>query len=297
MTCGLDAAPAFAGDSSASQQKRADTPSTAAGEAIEAYFDNWDARVRAARAAQPEWSSPLVTTTAILEQRIRFDVAFQHAGNGADTTNIDNGKGVDLIVGESTEIQISTAPYVIRSTPSGKNELSGFNDWPFLRIKERLLSSPDDAGDYVVSTWVQMQAPTGIPALSNDALTVLPTLGFGKGFGPIVIQGTIGSVIPTANEDTLGIQLAGNLAFQYHLWRFLWPQMEANWTHYFGSPRGGKDQVFLTPGVVLGSFPLKEGLGFTVGVGYQVAVEPHFQASPLLPAYDHAWITTIRFRF
>src|SRR5271155_2064770 len=38
------------------------------------------------RASQPAWSSPLVTTTAMLEQRLRFDVEQQHSGNGVDTT-------------------------------------------------------------------------------------------------------------------------------------------------------------------------------------------------------------------
>jgi hypothetical protein len=41
------------------------------------------------RASQPAWSSPLVTTTAMLEQRLRFDVEQQHSGNGADTTELD----------------------------------------------------------------------------------------------------------------------------------------------------------------------------------------------------------------
>jgi hypothetical protein len=239
----------------------------------------------------------MVTTTAMLEERVRFDTAFQHAGNRADTTNIDGGKGVDLIVGETTEIQIAAAPYVIRTTPSGKGELSGFNDWPFFRIKERVFSSPEDAGDYVVSAWVQTEAATGIAALTTHAFTVLPTLGWGKGVGPFVVQGTFGAVIPTADENTLGTQLASNWAFQYHLWRVLWPQMEINWTHYLDGQHGGKDQVFLTPGVVVGRFSLTDRLKFTVGAGYQFAVAPHYQASPLLPAYNYAWLVTARLSF
>ncbi|MFZ0695047.1 MAG: hypothetical protein WAN51_13050 [Alphaproteobacteria bacterium] len=297
VTGALDASAAFAGDTSLSQPESVGAPSTTIGGAIKTYFDSWEERVQTARATQPEWSSPLVTTTAMLEERVRFDIAFQRTGNGADMTDIDGGKGLDLIVGESTEIQIAAAPYVIRTAPSGKGQLSGFNDWPFFRIKERLFSSPQDAGDYVVSAWVQTQAATGISALTNHAFTVLPTLGFGKGFGPFVIQGTFGAVIPTAYEYTLGTQLASNLAFQYHLWQVLWPQMEINWTHYLGGQRGGKDQVFLTPGVVVGRFLLTDRLKFTVGAGYQFAIEPHYQASPLLPAYNHEWLVTTRLTF
>jgi hypothetical protein len=36
---------------------------------------------------------------------------------------------------------------------------------------------------------------------------------------------------------------------------------------------------------------------FTVGVGYQQAISPNYQAKPLIPAYDHAWIVTTRVGF
>lgn len=293
---GFSPSVANAADASSPLAEDAAPPAALPG-ALERYFDEWNARVDAARASQPTWSSPLVTTTAMLEERARFDTAFQHAGNGAATTDIDGGKGVDLIVAEATEIQLAAVPYFIRTTPSGKGELSGFNDWPFFRIKERLFSSPETDGNYIVSAWVQTQAATGIAPLSNHVFTVLPTLGFGKGFDALVIQGTFGAVLPTAHEQTVGNQLASNLAFQYHLGQFFWPQMEINWTHYLDGSRDGKDQVFLTPGIVVGRFSLTGRLKFTFGIGYQFAVEPHYQASPLLPSYNHAWLLTTRLSF
>jgi hypothetical protein len=264
---------------------------------IETFFDDWDQMVRTARATQPTWSSPVVTTTALLEQRLRFDFESQRAGNGAETQVIDNGKGLDLIVGPDSEVQLAAPAYEIRSTANGKNQFSGFNDWAFLRFKQRLASSPEDAGDYIVSAWVQLQAASGIAQLTNHVFTVLPTLGFGKGFGPFVVQGTVGGVVPTSDENTIGAQFAGNVAFQYHVWERLWPEIEVNWTHFIDGPRDGKDQVFLTPGLVVGRFALSERLRCTFGVGYQFAVEPHFQSSPLLPSYNHAWIVTTRFNF
>src|ERR1700722_14336496 len=48
----------------------------------------WEAWVARARATQPNWSPPLVTTTGLLEQRARFDVDLQPSGNGTSTTNI-----------------------------------------------------------------------------------------------------------------------------------------------------------------------------------------------------------------
>jgi hypothetical protein len=268
------------------------------GDAIAAYFANWDERVRIARATQPTWSSPVLTTTALLEERFRFDLALdERAANGATTTIIDGGKGLDLIVGPSTEIQVAADPYQIRTTPNGKGQFSGFADWPFFRIKERLASSPEDAGNYVVSTWLQVQAPTGIQQLTNHAWTLLPTVGYGKGFDRFVFQGTFQAVIPTSHETTLGIQVVSNLALQYHLLQYCWPQIEVSWTRFVDGPKNGKDQVFLVPGLVLGRFSLTDRFKLTVGAGYEFAVEPHFQPSPLLPTFNHAWLVTTRLSF
>ncbi len=273
-------------------------PVAALGEGpVAAWFADWDRRAAAARARQPEWSSPVVTTTALLEQRARFDTSFQQAGNRSDTISLDGGKGLDLIVSPTQEIQVAVDPYVIRTTASGKGQVTGFNDWPVVRFKQRLASSPRGAGDYVVSAWLQAQAPTGVAALSSRAFTLLPTLGFGKGVGRFVAQGTVGAVVPTAHEGRLGTQLTANVALQCQVLRVLWPQIEVNWTRYLDGLRGGKNQVFLTPGLVIGRLPITRRLRFTFGVGYQAALAPRYRPSPLLPAYNHAWIITTRMSF
>jgi hypothetical protein len=53
----------------------------------------------------------------------------------------------------------------------------------------------------------------------------------------------------------------------------------------------------LTPGVVIGRFALNDDLRFTFGFGYQFAVSPKYQPSPLTPAYNHAWLFTSRINF
>ncbi len=261
---------------------------------IAAYLARWADRAREVRLSQPEWSSPLVTTTALLEQRLRFDAAFQHAGNGADTAVLDGGKGLDLIVGRTEELQVGSVPYDVRS---GSGRFTGFGDWPFVRFKQRLASSPASAGNYVLSAWLQVQAPTGAMAVTNHAWTLLPTLGFGKGWGAFDVQGTVGAVIPTAHEGTAGTQVVSNTAFQYRLLGVLWPQVEVNWTYFPDGRRGGKHQVFLTPGLVVGRFPLAPRVNLTVGAGYQSAITPTYRASPATPVYDHAWILTSRVSF
>jgi hypothetical protein len=261
------------------------------------FFSTWAAVAKQARATQPTWSSPLVTTTGLLEQRLRFDLSGQHAGTGADTTVVDGGKGLDLIVSDSNEIQIAAPAYDIRTTPSGKGEFSGFADWAFLRVEQRLASSPESGGNYVVTAWLQVQAPTGIAPLTSSAWTYLPTMAFGKGWGDFDIQATVGGVLPASHVSTLGDQIQTNVAFQYHLLNVLWPQMEVNWTYYADGQRGGINQVFLTPGLVIGRFRLADHLLFTFGAGYQFAVTPDFRPNPLTPAYNHAWLLTSRFNF
>ena len=257
----------------------------------------WSSRAAEARAGQPDWSSPVVTTSALLEQRVRYDTSFQHAGNGSDTIDLDGGKGLDLIVSNTQEVQIAAIPYVIRTTPEGKGDVTGFGDWPFVRFKQRLASAAAGSGDYILSAWMQVQAPTGRGALSNRAFTLLPTLGFGKGWAPFVVQGTVGATIPVAYEARTGSQIGTNVALQYHLARYFWPQLEMNWTYYVDGQRGGKNQVFLTPGIVVGRFPISDRLKFTFGVGYQSAVAPAYRATPLLPSYNHAWIVSTRMSF
>jgi hypothetical protein len=262
------------------------------------YFAQWANRVAAARATQPTWTSPIATGTAILEERLRVDASFQSAGNGADTWNVPvPNRGLQLIVGETEEIEIGGIPYFNRTTPSGAGNASGIGDWPFLRFKQRLASSPESGDNYIVSILFGLQAPTGISAFSNDAYTLLPTLAFGKGFGNFIIQGTFGAVIPTAHQSIFGTQITGNIAFQYRFERIFWPELEVNWTNYQGGLRSGANQVFLTPGIVIGRFRLSDRVGFTFGFGYQSAIAPPFRASPLLPTYNHAWLFTTRLSF
>ena len=250
-----------------------------------------------ARASQPEWSSPLVTTTGLLEQRFRFDVARQHVGNGADITALDGGRGIDLIVSGSNEIQIGLAPNEIRSAAPGAPGVVGFGDWPFMRIEQRLASGPRDAGDYVLTTWLQLQAPVGVSRLTNHSWIYTPTLAFGKGWGAFDVQGTVGVVLPASHTATLGNQLQSNLALQYHLLTVLWPELEANWTWYTDGQRGGLNQLYLTAGLVVGRFQLTRELKLTLGGGYQFAVAPDYRPKPLTPAYQHTWLFTSRVNF
>jgi hypothetical protein len=261
------------------------------------FLSDWDAVAKAARAQQPDWASPIATTTGLLEQRFRLDLEDQHAGNGAATLILDGGKGLDVIVSETNEIQVGLAPYEFRSSSFSGNGHEGFGDWAFVRVEQRLAASPSREGNYVVTTWLQVQAPTGAAPFTNGAWTFLPTLALGKGWGAFDMQATVAGVLPTANVALLGHQVQSNVAFQYHLEQMFWPELEINWTYYPDGQRAGLNQVFLTPGFTVGRFHLSAATSLTVGIGYQVALSPSYRAKPLTPVYGNALLLATRINF
>jgi hypothetical protein len=264
---------------------------------ISDFLARWEAASKSARTEQPSWSSPIATTTPMLEQRFRFEVEDQHSGNGARTTILDGGRALDLIVSESDEIQFALAPYEFRSRTSSSPSHTGFGDWAFLRLKQRLASSPEDKGDYVLSAWLQVQAPVGVGAFTKGAWIFQPALGFGKGWGRFDVQSSIAGIIPTANVALLGRQIQSNTAFQYHVGKNLWPELEMNWTYYPDGLRGGLNQVFLTPALTVSRLRLSEATTFTTGIGYQIALAPSYRAKPLTPAYGNALLYSARINF
>jgi hypothetical protein len=261
------------------------------------YFLHWYDRVHEAQATQPHWMTPIATVTPRLEEEIRFDTQFQQLGTGAQVTNIDGGKGLELIPTTMNEILINAPAYQERTVKSPEH---GFSDWNFLTIKQRIVSAPEDKGNYIFSAFLGVQAPMLSSPFTNKAWVITPTLAGGKGWGDFDIQATIGSPIPLSHESTIGTSLVTNVAFQYHFLEYFWPELEFNDTYWFdGSQRAHRNQLFITPGIVFGRFALGNGLKGIIGVGYQFAVDPQEPVlSPALtPTYDHAVILTSRLAF
>jgi hypothetical protein len=265
------------------------------GNPVADYFAHWFDRVDEVKATQPFWMTPIATVTPRLEEEFRYDQYWEHMGNGADLTNFDSGKGLELIPTESNEVLINLPPYEERTR---KKAADGLGDWPVLTIKQRFLSANEAHGNYVVSGFLGVQAPIGLAAFTNHAWMITPTLAAGKGWGNFDIQATVGVPIPLSHERDIGTSVVTNVALQYHLATYFWPEFEANSTYWADGPRGGKTQVFLTPGIIFGRFPIADRVKLILGVGYQFALTPRLTTTPVLtPTYQEAWILTVRTAF
>lgn len=250
------------------------------------FVEKWQARVSQTQADQPHWITPLVTVTPRLEQEFRFDVLRQLTPTG-ELVNLGAGKGLELIPSRNIEIIIAAPPaYLIHNNAAIKD---GFGDQSFL-LKYRLASGNEEHGKYILTFFLGGSIPTGSYRNGSVAAVVTPTIAVGKGFGLFSVQSTLGVGLPVDSLNRLGHPVAWNTAFQYHVRRFLWPQLEVNSTFNEGGTNDGKKQTFLTPGLVVGRIPLHNRLGFTFGTGMQIAAT-HFHT------FDHNLIFTARLPF
>jgi hypothetical protein len=261
---------------------------------IQNFLDRWAEIAREAKASQPNWMTPIATVTPRLEQEFRSDQFFEHQGNGADPDVYGGSKGLEFIPTTTNEVLINLPPYNQRS---GVNSARGWGDWPAVTIKQRLLSANKENGDYIVTAFFGVQAPTGEVPFTNDAWVVTPTLAAGKGWGDFDIQATVGVPIPLEHESTIGTSIVSNVVFPYHIAKYFWPEFEVNYTHWADGERADKDQVFLMPGLILGRFKVAEDMNLIVGAGYQFAVTPLTTKPVLTPTYDSNWILTTRLSF
>jgi len=263
---------------------------------VAAYFETWFQRVARAQSEQPAWVAPLVAPPPFLVEQLRYDQYVEHLGNNASVRNFGVNRGLQLIPTGTEEIDIALPNYIERDnrTPG-----TGFGDWQFALFKQRLASGSPNNGNYVASAWLSATAPVGSSRFTNHVFFLSPNVGGGKGWGNFDIQATFGASIPTSSSHLYGDSLLGNMVLQYRFEKIIWPEVELNWTDWLnGTQRGGKNQLLMTVGAVVGKVALWKRLSVSLGLGYQFPLAPTYRAQPaILPAYSRNWIASLRVPF
>ena len=252
----------------------------------DSWVDAWLRNTDKARALQPHYTAPIVTTHVILVQQYRYDMSWQQDSPGTSTTaNYGASRGLEIVPTTRLEIGISPPNYLVHD--STKQDGIGDLAW---QVKFRAFSATEGKGDYFVGFFMGGTLPTGTPANGAGHATLSPTFAAAKGLGNWDVQSTVGASLPLSGTNTLGRSIIFNTAVDYRIRGIVWPMLEQNSTFWSGGSLDGKKETFLTPGLILGSFRVKDRLRVAVGGGFQTAVTPYHQ-------YNHRWILSLRFPF
>jgi hypothetical protein len=236
------------------------------------FFAKWESRTTATQAKQPSWPPPLVSPYPMLIQVFRADFTRQITPTQTSTWNYGAGRGLNLIPGFNSEVDVYYAPYLQHNTPKVKD---GFGDVGFL-YKYRILSKNEKDGNYMLSAQLSATIPTGSYSNGSPDSSISPTLLAGKGFGKLDVISCLGGTLPTEETNKVGRSIAWNTTAQYHLSKYVWPELESNATWFFAGKNNGKMQNFLTPGILFSKFKLRPSdetsrAGVAFGAAMQIA--------------------------
>lgn len=238
-----------------------------------------------ARAEQPHYVAPLITTHVLLVQQFRFDSYFQE-GAGIWTEEYGGGKSLELIPNTRMEVQVGIPPYF---SHGASNVADAFGDVSIF-LKFRAFSAPEGKGDYFVGFFLGGLFPSGTPPNGLGHTVWSPTIAAAKGWGFFDVQSTLSGNLPQSATNVLGRQILFNNTFQFKVANILWPEVETNSTFFVDGPLSGNKETFITPGLITGPFQIAQRLHFAAGVGVQIAAT-HFRR------YDHRLIWSMRFPF
>jgi hypothetical protein len=256
------------------------------------FLDGWFERVSKIQAQQPGWITPLMTVTPRLEQELRYDQSWESLPGGKTLANYGSGKGLEIIPVDPIELIIGIPPWETENTSPRKQ---GWADEGFL-LKYRLFSANQEEGNYILTAFMGLSVPWGGENYTEDHYVFTPAIAFGKGWGDFDFQSTFGVALPDNGDSRYGAgtPLLFSTAFQYRVMKIFWPEVEVNCTEWPSGKHEGindqGDQVFITPGLVIGRIPISHRLGLTIGAGYQIAVTPH-------PLYHNNFILSARLPF
>jgi hypothetical protein len=250
--------------SATSAQSSSDTD----GHGVTGFLLRWDQRALQAQENQPAWLTPVVTSTARLKQEFRYDMTWQSHDGAPTTDNYGGSKGLTTLPFERLEVSINLPPFVVHNASSQRD---GFGDFSIL-AKFRILAGNRKHGDYALTAFLATTFPTGSHKNGSAHAIITPTIAAGKGLGDFVVSGTFGCDLPSAQTALLGRRMILNDALQYRHWGRFWPEVEVNSNFYNDGPNDGRKQVYITPGLSAGRFPVHRNLTLTLAAGTEIAV-------------------------
>jgi len=265
------------GESNASSPEQCDNPS---------FYSSWRRMTEREAASQPDWLSPLATTSGRIKDEFRYDVWRQTAPGGSVISTFGGRKGLEFIAAPQVQLLLGVPSYIDHSATLPSD---GFGDLP-LMVKFRITSASTSEGNYLVTVLLSATVPTASRPNGAGVAVLTPTLALGKGWGKFDVQSTFGADLPAADTQRLGRQILWNTTFQYRARWKLWPELEVNSTFFQEGKSAGETQTFLTPGLGFGRLRLFPGLRFSIAAGVQIAVS-HFHT------YDHRGMLSVRFSF
>jgi hypothetical protein len=100
--------------------------------------------------------------------------------------------------------------------------------------------------------------PTGSKSYSSHHFVYTPTIAGGKGWGDFDIQSTLGVGLADSlgEKSGPGTPLIFNTSFQYKVARVVWPDVEFNYTYWPNGVHEDEQQLFVSPGLIFGRFPI-----------------------------------------
>ena len=258
--------------------------------AQDGFFSKWEARVRKTSARQPSWPIPVIAPSSQLVQLVRFDVFRQITPTHFTTINVDGAKGLNLIPYANTEIDITVPPLLLHNNAK---VIDGAGDFTVV-YKYRPFASPSEAHNYSLGGQVLFSVPTGSYKNGTAVSTIQPTLMGGKGYKRFAVQSAIGGVLPNSSITQIGRTIAWNSTVQYRIGKIFWPELESNASYFHLGPNDGKNQNFLSPGIMVSKIKFrkdpKDRLALIFGGSVQIATS-HYHA------YNHALVFSSRLAF
>lgn len=254
------------------------------------FFSRWENRVRATSAKQPSWPVPVISATPQLSQLVRADVVRQFTSTHFTTWNYGNSKGFQFIPYSNLEVDVNLPPYIQHNNPKA---IDGAGDFSMV-AKYRPFCGNGENHNYSTAFQLAATGATGSYKNGTARTTFTPTLMGGKGFGRLDVLSTLGATMPVGSVNTIGRTIVWNTVAQYHVGKLFWPELEVNSSFYHLGPNDGKNQTFVSPGLIVSKVKFrhdpKDRLGLIFGAGFQIATSSFH-------SYNHGLVLTSRITF